>query len=254
MSFSDEVLMAYADGELDPATREQVQNAINADPEIARRVAAHRALRDALSSGFDPVLSERVPERLIAAARSRAPERAAAPSPAESKVVPLFRNRAPVRPWPKWAALAASFVLGALALQFATSLRKPGSITERNGQLLAYGVLQQALSNQLAGPQTAAAPVQIGVSFRSKGGHYCRTFQLREATSLGGLACNEGGNWKLEILARGEAGPADNAEYRPAGATLPPAVIQAVNDNIVGDPLDAKSEASARDHQWHESP
>ena len=254
MSFSDEVLMAYADGELDPATREQVQNAINMDPDIARRVAAHRALRDALRSGFDPVLGERVPERLLAAARSRAPERAAEASPSESKVVPLFRNRAPVRPWPKWAALAASFVLGALALQFATSLRKPGSIAERNGQLLASGALEQALSNQLAGPQTAAAPVQIGVSFRSKGGHYCRTFLLRETTSLGGLACNEAGNWKLEVLARGEVGRANNPEYRPAGSALPPAVIQAVNDNIAGDPLDAQSEASARDHQWRESP
>jgi negative regulator of sigma E activity len=248
MTFSDEVLMAYADGELDTATREQVLDAINKDPEIARRVASHRAIRDALRSSFDPVLGERVPDRLITAARARSHE------PAVSRVVPLFRNRAPVRPWPKWAALAASFVVGALALQFGTSLRKPGSITEHNGQLLASGALEQALSNQLAGPQTGQAPVQIGVSFRSKSGHYCRTFELREATSLGGLACNEAGNWRLEILARAETAPANNPEYRPAGSTFPPAVIQAVNDNIVGDPLDARAEASARDHQWRESP
>jgi hypothetical protein len=68
------------------------------------------------------------------------------------------------------------------------------------------------------------------------------------------LACNEAGNWKLEILARGEAAPANNPEYRPAGSPLPPAVIRAVNDNIVGDPLDAQAEASARDHQWREYP
>jgi len=40
MTFSDEVLMAYADGELDATTRAQVQQAIGADPELARRVAA----------------------------------------------------------------------------------------------------------------------------------------------------------------------------------------------------------------------
>ena len=254
MTFSDEVLMAYADGELDTETREQVQKAINTDPEIARRVASYRALRDTLRSSFDPVLSERVPDRLITAARARAPERAAEPSPAESKVIPILRNRAPVRPWPKWAALAASFVLGALALQLGTKLYKPASITERNGQLQASGALQQALSNQLAGPQIAAAAVQIGVSFRSRSGHYCRTFQLRETTSLGGLACNETGIWKLEILARGETPSARNPQYRPAGSSLPPAVIQAVNDNIAGEPLDAESEASARDHQWRELP
>jgi hypothetical protein len=245
MTFSDEVLMAYADGELDTATRQQVQDAIDQYPEIARRVASHRALRDSLRSSFDPVLNETLPERLISAARAEPRE------PAESRVVPLRRNAAPVRPWPKWAALAASFVLGALALQFGTSLRESASITERNGQLLASGALQQALSNQLTGPRANEAPVQIGVSFLSKSGHYCRTFQLQEATSLDGLACNEAGNWKLEVLARAEVSPTQNPQYRPAGSSLPPAVIQAVNDNIAGDPLDAKSEARARAQQWH---
>jgi hypothetical protein len=248
VTFSDEVLMAYADGELDTASREQVQDAINKDPEVARRVASYRVLRDALRSSFDPVLGERVPDRLVTAARARSQV------PVESRVVALFPNRPAARLWPKWAALAASFVLGALALQFGTSLRRPASITEQHGQLLASGALEQALSNQLTGTQTQRAPVQIGVSFRSKGGHYCRTFQLREATSLAGLACNEAGNWKLEILARAEAASANNPEYRPAGSALPPTVIQAVSANISGDPLDAQSEATARAHQWREPP
>ena len=245
MTFTDEVLMAYADGELDTATRQQVQDAIDRDPEIARRVASHRALRDSLRSSFDAVLNEPLPDRLLSAARAVALE------PAKSRVVPLRRNTAPVRAWPKWAALAASFVLGALALQFGTSLRESASITERNGQLLASGALQQALSNQLTGSRAPQAPVQIGVSFLSKSGHYCRTFELQEATSLGGLACNEAGSWKLEVLARGEASAIQNPQYRPAGSQLPAAVIQAVNDNIAGDPLDAKAEALARAQQWH---
>ncbi len=244
MTFSDEVLMAYADGELDAATRHQVQDAIDQDPEIARRVASHRALRDSLRSSFDPVLNETLPTRLITAAHTGPHE------PPESRVVPLRRKAAPVRPWPKWAALAASFVLGALVLQFGTSLRESASITERNGQLLASGALQQALSNQLTGSQATRAPVHIGVSFLSKSGHYCRTFQLHDPIASGGLACNEAGNWKLEVLARAGASATQNPQYRPAGSNLPPAVIQAVNDNIAGDPLDAKSEASARAQQW----
>ena len=247
MNFSDETLMAYADGELDDATRQQIREAINRDPEIARRVASHQALRDSLRSSFEPVLAEAVPDRLLAAARSKRRESS------DSNVVPL-RSRtkapAPVRPLPKWAALAASFVLGALALQFATSLRNSPSITERNGQLLAAGALQQALSNQLSGLQAIAPSAHIGISFLSKKGQYCRTFQLPQSTSLSGLACNEAGNWKVEILARADGSSTANPEYRPAGSNLPPAVIQAVNDNIAGDPLDAKSEASARARQW----
>ena len=244
MTFSDEVLMAYADGELDMETRERVEEAIAKDPDIARRVASHKALRDALHSEFDPVLDEPVPERLTAAARTSSGARTYA------RVVPLRRTSAPARSWPKWAAIAASFVLGALVLQFGRSLHTSGSITEHDGQLLASGALEQALSNQLAKSQAAQAPVHIGVSFRSKSGNYCRTFQLREATALAGLACHDANQWRVEILARADGSLAGNPEYRPAGSALPPSVVQAVTETIAGDPLDANAEADARKHQW----
>jgi hypothetical protein len=244
MNFSDEVLMAYADGELDEAARQQVQDAINQDPDIARRVATHLGLRESLRVCFEPILEEPVPDRLIAAARAK-PRDSSQPN-----VVPLRGARAPVRPWPTRAALAASFALGALALQLGTSLRQSQSITERDGQLLASGHLDQALSNQVSGSAESQTPVQIGVSFLSKSGRYCRTFQLRDSTSIGGLACKDADNWKLEILARADGSPSSNPEYRPAASNVPPAVIQAVNDTIAGEPLDAKAEAAARAQQW----
>jgi hypothetical protein len=238
MTFSDEDLMAYADGELDDQKRQQIREAINRDPEIARRVESHRALKESLRKGFDPVLQEPVPDRLVTAARSQS-------SASKSNVVPLRGHKVPARPQPRWIALAASFILGALALQFGGSLLRSDSITERDGQMLAAGNLRDALSNQLAASQTPSSAVQIGVSFLSHNGHYCRTFQLHE---LGGLACNDGGNWKLEVLAR--ENHAGNAEYRPAASSLPPAVVQAVTDTISGEPLDAKGESSARAQKW----
>ncbi len=69
MNFSEETLMAYVDGELDAATREQVEQAVAADPEVARRVAAHQALNRELRAGFDPVLEEPVPARLVSLVR-----------------------------------------------------------------------------------------------------------------------------------------------------------------------------------------
>src|SRR5580704_13016101 len=114
MTFSDEVLMAYADGELDLRTRAQVEDAMAADPQIARRVAAHQALRNTLRSGFDKVLDEPIPDRLVAAAR------ATSRAPSENRVVVPLRPRRsrgatlPRGAWPQWGAIAASFVLGAL--------------------------------------------------------------------------------------------------------------------------------------------
>ena len=235
MTFSDEDLMAYADGELDDSKRQQIRDAINRDPEIARRVASHQALKESLRKGFDPVLREPVPDRLLTAARSTS----------KSNVVPLRGHKVAVRPQSRWFALAASFVLGALALQFGGSLLRSDSITQRDGQMLAAGNLRDALSNQLAAAQTPSSAVQIGVSFLSRTGQYCRTFQMRE---LGGLACNEAGSWKLEVLAR--ENHAGNSEYRPAASSLPPAVLQAVTDTISGEPLDAKEETSALARKW----
>jgi len=246
MTFSDEVLMAYADGELDATTRAQVQQAIGADPELARRVAAHAKLRSALRSSFDPVLDERIPGHLLAAARSKPREAARRGN------VPLPRGAA--RPWLQWGSLAASFVLGALAWQLGMRTMQSGPIMERGGKLLASGELARALSVQLAHEQSTAAAVQIGVSFRSRTAQYCRTFLLRDREQLAGLACREGEQWQLEMLARNGAPVAGPNAYRQAASALPPALVQAVSDMISGEPLDAQAEATARARQWRAPP
>jgi hypothetical protein len=244
MTFPDELLMAYADGELDAKTRSEVQEAIATDPELARRVAAHTALRASVRVGFDKVLDEPIPERLVSAARSSRSARA------DSRVVPLRRKlAAPLRSLPQWGSMAASFALGALVWQLGTR-HTSEPLLERNGQLFASGALAQALSRQLASDQSAQSAVQIGVSFRSKSGNYCRTFRLQDDGVLAGLACRADDKWKLEILARGEPSSQSPSGYRQAASALPPAVIQAANDSIAGDPLDAQAEAVARAKQW----
>lgn len=240
MTFSDEDLMAFADGELDDIKRKQIQDAINRDPEIARRVASHRALGNAVHKSFEPVLEEPVPDRLIAAARSGAKS---APRESKSNVVPLRGRGAPTRQRPGWIALAASFILGAVALQLVTYLRnKP----QTDAQIIGSGALQRALSTQLASDQTNG-PVRIGITFLSKSGEYCRTFRLQE---LAGLACNETGYWKLMVMARLANASAGSGGYRPAGSDTPPAIVQAVNDTVSGEPLDSKTEAEARAQKW----
>jgi len=243
MTFSDEVLMAYADGELDAELRARVTQAIATDPELARRVAGHAALRDLLSARFNTVLDEAVPEHLIAAAK-----RSEAVQPS-ANVVPLRRPRSP-RTLPRWVALAASFVLGVVVWQLVARLHASGPIVERKGQLLAAGVLDQALSNQLARNQAARLPVQIGVSFLSKQGDYCRTFELRDRSELAGLACNDGAKWTLKALTQIESGPQKSSGYRQAASPLPASIVQAVNDSISGAPLDAHGEAAARAKKW----
>jgi anti-sigma factor RsiW len=94
----DSDLCAYADRQLAPERAALVEAAITRDPVLAARVAEIRAQNAALRDGLDPMLAERIPERLLDAAR--------VPGPAT----------APRAPSPRWFlpvfAAAASLVLG----------------------------------------------------------------------------------------------------------------------------------------------
>ena len=245
MKFSEETLMAYADNELDAKTRTAVEEAMATDPEVARRVAQHKALRGKVRLAFDNVTDEPVPQRLIDAARGVPAVRR------EGNVIPLRRKAPPPRAWPQWASIAASLVVGVIVGQ--AILRGSGSdlVTSRGGQLLANSVLSHALSEQLASTQTDQSAVRVGVSFKSKAGTYCRTFTAHESTTLAGLACRDHDDWRVQVLAQTTSTPENNTAYRQAGSALPKSVLQAVDDNISGEPLDAAAESAAREKNWN---
>ena len=69
MKYDDETLMAFADGELDETLRAEIAAAVERDPELAQRVAGHRALRSRVAGTFGALLDEPAPDRLVNAAR-----------------------------------------------------------------------------------------------------------------------------------------------------------------------------------------
>jgi hypothetical protein len=236
MTISDETLMAYADGEADAATRSSVESAMQVDPQIAQRIARHRAMRQAMQGAFASVLEEPVPERLVAAARGPA-------TPATNRKAQ--GNRA----W-RWQpfAMAASLLLGVGVGYLAWHEHGP-LIEAGSGGLFAGAALTDALSGQLAEDHRAGSPVEMGLSFRSKTGGYCRTFSLSGAAASTGLACRDGARWNIKALAP-SAGGADGANFRMAASALPPAVRAAVEDSIDGEPLDRAAEIAARQAGW----
>ncbi len=66
---SDETLIAYLDGELDAAARDDVAMAVERDPQLRARVGALTDSAATLRAAMDDVLREEVPQRLIDAAR-----------------------------------------------------------------------------------------------------------------------------------------------------------------------------------------
>jgi len=61
MTIEPEMLMAYADGELDPLNAKRVERAIASDPALAREVERHRALRRRISDSCEGLLCRSAP-------------------------------------------------------------------------------------------------------------------------------------------------------------------------------------------------
>jgi hypothetical protein len=254
MTVSDELLAAYVDGELEGAERARVEQAIAQDSQLAQRVAQQRALRARLRGAYDSVLQEAVPKRLAQAARL-----AAAPGPAQ--VIDLARVRAErARRGSQRSVkvrrltIAASLVVGVMAGVVLQRLSTSAALTEfHDGSLLARGTLARALSEQLAGGAPAGAEVRVGLSFKSRTGNYCRTFAISGSHLMAGLACRDQEQWQvLNLVGTEGAGvPGNGQNLRMAASSLPPALLQAVNERIRGEPLNAAAEAKARNDDWH---
>ncbi len=249
MRFTEETIMAYADGELDDSTRFEVELAMRQDPALAEKIRQHQVLRSNVFGAFSSTLDEAVPQRLQSAVRS-------------GKVVHLdsvrqLRTPPPPPPapdkqgwsWPQWGALAATLVVGVLAGMLGSqSLGGSAQLAAFDGSagaLKAEGALAAALTQQLAAAAPADAPVRVGVSFVARDGNYCRSFMLPK---MAGLACHSGGEWRIPVMASGAAEAA--GDYRQAGSAMPPAVLEAIDERIVGKALDANAERAASKQGW----
>jgi hypothetical protein len=262
MNVSDEMLMAYADREYDlpefAAERAAIEAAVKADSELARRVEQHRALRRQLGALYAEMLTEPVPARLEAAVRSAGTtsrpssvtylERLRSERRAQSVANSIAKHA--LRRYGAWSAVAASLVAGLITGYFVQVSRTLGPISMSGGHLIARASLDQALTRELSGAPARADGVRLGLSFKSKAGAYCRTFTLPEKEPIGGLACRQGAEWRIQALAPGETATGPQGVYRPAGSEMPAAVRAAVEQQIAGDPFDAQGESQARQNQW----
>lgn len=231
MTISENELAAFADGELSPADAVRVEQAVAADPELARRLAAHRLLKDRLAGHFAPIAAQDPPERLTALLR---------PQPAVVDLAAARENgrtqRLPRWTWVAGPALAASLLVAVLV---------PGS-GDDSSAVYADGQLAAVLSSQLAADQNPEAQTRVLLSFVREGGDYCRAYVSDRQS---GIACNDGTGWALVEQAGGATG--SQSEYQQAGSAVAEVLARA-QDMAVGSALDAEAERAAREHGWHD--
>lgn len=233
-----EMLMAYADGELDPISAKRVERAIADDPLLADQVERHRQLRAMLEESFSPIAEAPLPEGL----RSLVPS---APV-IDIAAARAARSRPPLpRRWSAWGtggAIAASLVLGLMIGQRIDQ----GPVATRGGALVASGGLARTLDTQLASAQSTDSELRMLVSFRDQSGSVCRSFS---GETISGIACKDDRGWVLRETRGGMR--ASTTAFRQAGSTETSLLADA-QAMMAGDPLDAQAEAKAKANGWRQ--
>jgi hypothetical protein len=136
-----------------------------------------------------------------------------------------------------------------------------GLVRSRNGEsidagpdgLVARQSLANALSTELASNQPTGGPVHVGLTFADKGGALCRTFNTHGQRDLSGFACFRDGQWHVGMIIEAGLGATtagSGGNLRTAASALPPALLRAIEDRMLGDPLDADQERAARARGW----
>jgi hypothetical protein len=226
-----ETLTAFIDGELSPKEMERIVALLAEHPDLDAWVRRQDALRTGVKNAFSELMTAPPPERLVQAAKT---------APVSWRWRLRRALRAPEILVPAGAALALGLVIG-------ITLHPAENIAIRDGQLMAHGALATALNDRLASAGYDGQGPHIGISYRDRDGHDCRTF---DSDAQSGIACHGDKGWAIAMLVTQPREESTGA-YRMAASEMPDAIRAAVAARIQGAPFDAAAEKSARDRGWN---
>jgi len=219
---TDEMLMAYVDGELDGPAADDVRRATESDVELARRAEAFRASRSIAREALAGIRAEPVPERLIQTVLGSA----------NTNIVPVRRY---------WALpLAASVAIMAGLAGYWLALQSTP------GDLFGNRQVAEALGSTPSGTERAVrtaggtAHLKTVATYQVEGG-LCRTFELAGGSqTVRGVGCSQNAEWRVSVaVATGDSG-----SFAPASSGAPAAVDAFLDALDARGPLSAEEEAA----------
>ncbi len=269
---SDETLMAYADGELDPARRASVTHVLANDPAARARLEQLLTTDRAIQAHFQAVLAEPVPQALVDLVLDTGRQGVAA------RELPPVHSRPPgllgsLRRWLATGLTMRQLAFACLATLVAGvaigwQLSAAGPRTQsgatalfalEDGILLATGALERMLETEKSG---ALVPLGIDslrdmtararLTFKSAEGGYCRQYEVArpDGRQLGGIGCRRSdGRWQLRAHMQIEDRPAASGPYKAAGAASSILAV-IVERTMAGDALGAAEEAVLLGGKW----
>jgi surface antigen len=253
---SDDVLMAYADGQLESAEAKRLAELLAADEALRRRFAKFAATKPArLARVFDGAVETDVPEQLLKAAAAFDAALRKRSEPQTSRLSGWLRGMSdglagmmPAGMSPAWGALgiAVTVVVVAIGARLAAERVPEPDVfraaleTARSGDAIRFTAED---GDRLITPQ---------LSFLNKTGDFCRKYAITRAdrSQIEGVACRDGaGTWRVDMEAEG--GPAvDRSKPSLADSGSSMAIEERIGELIKGPVFGRDEEARALKSGW----
>ncbi len=270
---SDEILMAYADGELDAAESARVEVILKRDSECRVRLEIFKATGRSLMHRVRTPFDDPVPKHLVdlvmagncnAVASPRVRSSTGAPSLFIEAIQRFISSGVPR--WQVAAACTTTFLFGAGASWLVSGMGLSSRhdarplVAQEKGRIFADGALQHFLETAPSGRQTIQsdsrdpiATLRVRLTFKSRHQTYCRHYEIgfREGDRFAGIGCRDGiGRWHIQMHTQVPAHqPTENA-ILPADGGTPHEFTAVVRGMMDGDPLDHTDEAGLIARKW----
>jgi len=257
---SDEMIMAYVDGELNPSQAAAVEQALADDPVLRERAALFAETTSMLQGVYDAPLHEKTPEFLLKTLQ---------PPSMESRWrsgIKLFMQaiQIPVmHPVPTFALLAVVTI--GTGLMYSNNFLNPPAPS--NYPSLVYDSsfssgLENTSSGQSFIDKHSLAEIIPVLSFQNQQNYYCRQFDIVDKTQddhfMGsGIACrNNDAHWETVAYYQADSAPPtqsdDSGSYELAGAS---GQIDAfIDERRLGELLTTRQEHELMQHGWNTRP
>ncbi len=251
-TFPDEMLMRFADGELDADEMAVIEKAMESDDDLVARVAMFIETKAQAQAALKPLLDEPVPDKLKAAVEGMIAAKRTEDAKVEAKpatVVPFEARKTAAKPavrqWTLPLAASIAAVIGGLAGYWAANTGERGQ-----GGLWVAGVIRPALGEALATVESGKEIRLAGISdrfrviatFRNNAEDLCREFEVDSAdrSTVVSVACRSEDEWRVSFAV---VAPGDAQGYAPVSSTEAlDAYLSAIE---AGDPLSVEEEAEA---------
>jgi anti-sigma factor RsiW len=220
--YSDEILMRFADGELDAETAERLEQAMESDDDLVARLALFIETRAAAQAALKPLLDEPVPDALKASVERMVARKRAEREDGPSNVLAFKPQARPpiISLWklPIAASIAAAIGLGAgywLADRPVAPTMQGIRIAGLDETSLATALDTAASGSELAlaRPENRFRAV---ATFRNGAAELCREFEVQGAAdAVLAVACHVGDTWNVTFAL---ATPGDGSGYAPVSS------------------------------------